>query len=51
MIYTLRRFMLIALLNVENLEGIQVQILMYTGTFIMVYVGVIRPFKLRSFNN
>lgn len=51
LIYALRRIMLVALLKVEDLEGIQVQALMYIGQWILVYVGVIRPFKLRSSNN
>lgn len=51
LIYVLRRIMQVGLLSVDDLEGIQVQILMYTGSFVMVYVGVVRPFKQRTVNN
>lgn len=52
LIYALRRMMLLVLIMwVAYLEGFQILVLMYLSLFVFVYVGVVRPFKLRFTNN
>lgn len=50
-IYVFRRHMILVLiLWVSDFQGIQVMVQLYTDTFILIYVGNVRPFKTRILN-